>query len=143
DFYGIARGQERLHQIVDTNFWRSLTTVFLKDANFVDTARLMADIRQYEREKLTPKGVRLGFAGDVAVSQSLIHGIVTTQIHSLVWSLLGIYLITSVLGGSWRWGLYCLLPCALAVLIKLAVMGWYGIPLGVATSMFAAMTLGI
>jgi hypothetical protein len=29
------------------------------------------------------------------------------------------------------------------VLIKFAVMGWAGIPLGVATSMFAAMTLGI
>jgi hypothetical protein len=48
-----------------------------------------------------------------------------------------------VLGGSWRWGVYCVLPSALAVLIKFAVMGWLGIPLGVATSMFAAMTLGI
>ena len=28
-------------------------------------------------------------------------------------------------------------------MIKFAVMGWAGIPLGVATSMFAAMTLGI
>ena len=36
-----------------------------------------------------------------------------------------------------------MLPSALAVLIKFAVMGWLGIPLGVATSMFAAMTLGI
>jgi len=68
---------------------------------------------------------------------------VATQLQSLFWSLLGIYVITSVLGGSWRWGVYCLLPSALAVLIKLAVMGWCGIPLGVATSMFAAMTLGI
>ena len=39
--------------------------------------------------------------------------------------------------------MYCVLPSALAVLIKLAVMGWMGIPLGVATSMFAAMTLGL
>ncbi len=143
DFYGIALGQDRLHQIVDTNYWRSLTTVFLKDANFQDTARLMTDLRQYERERLARLGIKIGFAGDVAVSQSLIQGIVTTQLQSLFWSLLGIYLITSVLGGSWRWGLYCLLPSALAVLIKLAVMGWCGIPLGVATSMFAAMTLGI
>ena len=35
------------------------------------------------------------------------------------------------------------MPSALAVVIKLALMGWFGIPLGVATSMFAAMTLGI
>jgi len=48
-----------------------------------------------------------------------------------------------LLGGSWRWGFYCLLPSLLAVVIKFAIMGWSDIPLGVATSMFAAMTLGI
>jgi uncharacterized protein len=143
DYYNLALGPQRLRQIVDTNYWQSLTTVFLKDANFVDTARLMSDIRDYERKNLAPKGIKIGFAGDVAVSQSLIHGIVTTQLQSLIWSLLGIFAVATALGGSWRWGLYCLLPSLLAVLIKFAVMGWVDIPLGVATSMFAAMTLGI
>ena len=141
--YSATLGPRRLHQIVDTNYWQSLTTVFLKDANFVDTAKLMSDIRDYEREHLAPKGIKLGFAGDVAVSQSLISGIVTTQMQSLIWSLAGIFLVTSFFGGSWRWGFYCLLPSLLAVVVKFAVMGWAGIPLGVATSMFAAMTLGI
>jgi len=143
NYYGTALGPKRLHQIADTNYWRSLTTVFLKDANFVDTAKLMSDIREYEREHLLPKGIKLGFAGDVAVSQSLIRGIVTTQMQSLIWSLLGIFAVTAFFGGSWRWGFYCLLPSLLAILIKFAVMGCAGIPLGVATSMFAAMTLGI
>jgi hypothetical protein len=143
DYYGLARGPHRLRQVVDTNYWTSLTTVFLKDANFIDTARLMHTLRDYERERLTPRGIRLGFAGDVAVSQSLIGGIVATQMHSLVWSLVGIFVVTAVLGGSLRWGAYCLLPSLLAVLVKFALMGWLGIPLGVATSMFAAMTLGI
>ena len=141
--YSAALGPRRLHQIVDTNYWQSLTTVFLKDANFVDTASLMRDIRDYEREHLAPKGIKVGFAGDVAVSQSLIRGIVTTQMQSLIWSLAGIFLVTALFGGSWRWGFYCLLPSLLAIMIKFAVMGWAGIPLGVATSMFAAMTLGI
>jgi len=142
-YYAYALGQNRFHQIMDTNYWRSLTTVFLKDANFVETARLMNQVRTYEREQLAPKGINLGFAGDVALSQSLIHAIVTTQLQSLGWSLAGIFLVTALLGGSWRWGIFCVLPSALAVLVKFAVMGWAGIPLGVATSMFAAMTLGI
>ena len=36
-----------------------------------------------------------------------------------------------------------MLPSLFAVVVKFAVMGWADIPLGVATSMFAAMTLGI
>jgi predicted RND superfamily exporter protein len=143
DYYRFARGSHRLRQAVDADFRCSLTTVFLKDANFVDTAKLMGDIRAYEREHLAPLGIKLGFAGDVAVSQTLIHSIVTTQMQSLLWSLAGIFLVTSFFGGSWRWGWFCLLPSLLAVVIKFAVMGWAGIPLGVATSMFAAMTLGI
>ncbi|MGB8370161.1 MAG: efflux RND transporter permease subunit [Limisphaerales bacterium] len=143
DYYALALGPERLRQVVDSNYWQSLTTVFLKDANFVGTARLMGDIRDYEREHLAPKGIKLVFAGDVAVSQSLIRGIVTTQLQSLIWSLLGIFAVATALGGSARWGFYCLLPSLLAVVIKFAVMGWADIPLGVATSMFAAMTLGI
>ena len=143
DFYRIARGPHRLHQLMDTNYSRSLTSVFLKNANFADTAKLMRDIRGYEREHLAPMGIKVGFAGDVALSQSLIQGIVSTQLQSLFWSLAGIYLVTAVLGGSWRWGVICVMPSALAVVVKLAIMGWFGIPLGVATSMFAAMTLGI
>ena len=68
--YRLALGQKRLQQIVDTNYWQSLTTVFLKDANFVATGKLMKEIRDYEREHLTPKGIKLGFAGDVALSQT-------------------------------------------------------------------------
>ncbi len=123
DYYGIALGQQRLHQIVDTNYWQSLTTVFLKDANFVPTAKLMKDIRDYEREHLIPKGIKIGFAGDVALIQSLIDGVVATQMKSLLWSLAGILLATSLLGGSLRWGLYSVLRSLLAVVVKLAVMG--------------------
>jgi hypothetical protein len=143
DYYQYVRGPRRLRQVVDASFSQSLTTIFLKEANFVDTAKLMGDIRTYERDHLAPKGITLGFAGDVALSQALIKGIVTTQLQSLFWSVAGIALITAVLGGSFRWGVYCVLPSALAVVLKFAIMGWAGIPLGVATSMFAAMTLGI
>ena len=137
------RGPEQLRHAVDTNYARSLLTIFLKEANFVDTQKLMDDLRAYEREHLAPLHIRLGFAGDVAVSQSLIRGIVTTQTHSLLWSLAGIYAVTALLGRSLRCGVYAVIPCALSVLINFAVMGWLNIPLGVATSMFAAMTLGI
>jgi hypothetical protein len=129
--------------LVDTNYWQSLTTVFLKEANFADTARLMRDLREYERDHLAPHGIKIGFAGDVAVSQTLIQGIVRTQLASLALTLGIIFAITAGFGGSIRWGLNCLFPCVLALLVKFAVMGWMDIPLGVATSMFAAMTLGL
>lgn len=141
--YGRVRGPERLHHLVSPDWSRAVVTAFLKDSNYEATARLMDDLRAYERERLAPHGLRLGFAGDVAVSQALIGAIVTTQVRSLVLSLLGIFALTALLGRSLRRGLLCVIPPGLAVLVSFAAMGWLGIPLGVATSMFAAMTLGV
>jgi len=141
--YRNVRGVERLKQAVTADYDRSLVTIFLKNANFVATARLMNSIRQYEGTHLKPHGMTLEFAGDVAVSQTLIDAIVTTQVRSLLASLIGIFVVTAFLGRSLVWGVLCVLPCALAVLVNFAIMGWVGMPLGVATSMFSGMTLGI
>jgi predicted RND superfamily exporter protein len=138
-----ALGPERLRGIVNAGRTRGLVSVFLRGSNYAETARLMAALRAWERERLIPHGIRLGFAGDVAVSQALIGGVVTTQVESLALSLLGIFAVTAGLSRSLRRGLLCTVPAAFAVLLNFAVMGWLDIPLGVATSMFAGMTLGV
>ncbi len=141
--YGRVRGGERLAQLVDDQRRRALVTVYLEDSSYVDTRRLMAEIRHFEHQRLTPHGIRLRFAGDVAVSQATIDAVVTTQVRSLLLSLAGILAVAAVLSRSPRRGLYCLVPPAFAVLVSFATMGWLEIPLGVATSMFAGMTLGV
>jgi predicted RND superfamily exporter protein len=141
--YGRIRGEKRLREAVDPGFDRALVTAYLKNANFADTARLIAAIRAYEAERLAPEGIAVTLAGDVAVSQALIEGIARSQVSCLLLSLLGILAVTSVLERSLRAGLYCVIPPALAVLATFAFMGFADIPLGVATSMFSSMTLGI
>src|SRR5439155_17186493 len=138
-----VQGPERLREVVDPGLGRGLVAVFLKNANFVDTARLMNALRAFERARLEPERIRMDFAGDVAVSQALIQAIVHSQVGSLVGSLLGILAVTALLFRSLGWGTLCTLPAALAVAATFAVMGWSGMPLGVATSMFASMVLGI
>ncbi|HVR98928.1 MAG TPA: MMPL family transporter, partial [Thermoanaerobaculia bacterium] len=140
--YRRVRGPERLGQLVDSGYTKTLVTVFLDGSNYAATARLMDELRGYER-RLAPHGLRLGFAGDVAVSQAMIGAIVTTQVRSLALSLAGILVLIALLGRSWRRGLLAVLPPAFAVLVSFAAMGWLDIPLGVATSMFAGMTLGV
>lgn len=142
DLYAKIRGPERLRQLVDGSFREGVITVFLKNANFVATRRLLDEIRAFERAELAPRGLAVGFAGDVAVSQALIDAIVTTQLSSLLLSILGVLLVTALMGRSLEWGLYSVIPCSLMVLVSFGLMGWLGTPLGVATSMFASMTVG-
>ena len=141
--YGVVRGEERLRQTLTREADQGLIAAYLQQSDFRATGRLMRALRAYEETHLRPQGIRLHFAGDVAVSQALIESVVRTQVGSLVLSLVGIFLAAAVLGRSWRWGWLCVLPAALAVWLNFAVMGWLGIPLGVATAMFAGMTLGV
>ncbi len=138
-----VRGERRRREVIDDALRRAVVSVFLENANYRQTASLMAAVRDYERRHLGPLGVRVDFAGDVAVSQAMIPAIVETQVGSLLLALAGAAAAVSLLRRSLAAGLLTVAPAAVAVLWVFGAMGWLGMPLGVATSMFCAITLGI
>ncbi|HXU29291.1 MAG TPA: MMPL family transporter [Thermoanaerobaculia bacterium] len=141
--FDLGRGAERRREVIDDSMQRTVVTLFLKDANFQETARLMGDLRAASDRLLGRYGAHLDFAGDVAVSQAMIPAIVKTQVSSVAGSLLGCLVALYLLHRSLRIGLIAVLPTALSTLWIFGLMGWLGIPLGVATSMFCAITIGI
>lgn len=143
NLFRAVRGPVRLAETFEPEREQALITVFLREANFQKTARLLAEVRRYEEAELRPRGIRLGLAGGVPLSQAMIQAIAQSQTFSLLLALLGIFLVAAWWSSSWRWGLFCTLPAALAALINFGLMGWLGIPLGVATSIFAGVTIGV
>jgi len=143
EVFDMARGKLRREELIDDDLRRAVVPIFLKDANYRQTAALMAALRAWARAHLAPAGTRLGFAGDVAVSQAMIPAIVDTQVASTTLALAGSCLVGCLLFRSFWLGVCALLPSTVAVLWVLGAMGWGGIPLGVATSMFCAITLGV
>ena len=136
-------GQDRRFEILNKENTGSLVTVFIKSANFIETEALMKSIRTYEAEHLTPHGIRLQFSGDVAVSQAMIPVLVNTQVTSLLISLLGVWLISLLLQRSLLFSLLLVMPTAFAVCVLYTLMGLLGMPLGVATSMFGGICIGL
>ncbi|HYL04534.1 MAG TPA: MMPL family transporter, partial [Thermoanaerobaculia bacterium] len=143
EVFAAVRGRQQRREILDDDLRQALVSIFLKEANYRDTARLMRALRGYERRELAPHGAVLDFAGDVAVSQAMIPAIVFTQVASTSLALLGSCVLLCLLFRSVRLGILALLPSSLAVAWVLGAMGWSGMPLGVATSMFCAIALGV
>lgn len=69
--------------------------------------------------------------------------IIASQIKSVIASVLLIFLITSLLLKSFKRGLFCSLIIGLTVIINFGIMGWFKIPLDVATAMIASVAIGI
>lgn len=141
-FEGI-RGLRRRREVLDDQLGSGLVTLFLKAANFKDTARILARVRSFEERKLRPLGARLEAAGDIASSQAMIGAIAGSQRSSLAVGLAAVFLLLWWWHRSARAALFIVLTPALVTLWILGGMGWAGIPLGVASSMFGAISLGI
>jgi hypothetical protein len=143
DNYRRVRGAQQLARTIEADGSAVLTTALLSHANFDTTRRLLDRVREYEREHLAPAGLTLELAGDIAVSQALVGGIVWSQVSSLGLSLAGIVVSLALILRSWRLGLLCAVPAAFVVLASFAFMATFDVPVGVATSMFAGMLLGV
>lgn len=136
-------GERRLREMIDAANQQAVITVFLKDANYRAVDALLKKIAEYERAYLSPRGIRVGYAGDVLLSQSLIKAITYTELWSIGGSLGAMCLLIALMERSIWIGIICSFPSLLAILANLSLMGMLGIPIGVATSMFAGITFGI
>jgi hypothetical protein len=141
--FGTARGDDRRREMLDDAMRRTVVLCLLKNANYQDTAGIMTALREHAARDLAPLGMTLDFAGDVAVSQAMIPAIVRTQLGSLLLTLALNFLVLWLAFGSAGSAAVCCLPSMLGVLWVFGTMGYLGIPLGVATSMFCAISLGI
>ncbi len=69
--------------------------------------------------------------------------IVNGQIQSLLLTLVVIGLVVLILMRDIRSALLSLIPMTVAVMLNFGIMGWFGIRLDIATSIIAAITIGI
>jgi predicted RND superfamily exporter protein len=141
--YAASRGPNRRAELIDEDEAHVLVTVFTKAPNYREVERLTRVIRRFERARLAPLGLAVELAGDVAVSQAMIGAITGTERGSLLVSLIGILALATFLWRSAAFGALTVLPCGLALLLLFAAMGAFGVPLGIASSMFSAMVLGL
>jgi predicted RND superfamily exporter protein len=143
DYMDRFRSLSRRREVIDDERRSGLVTAFLRNANFRDAQRVMDGVREHARLELEPHGIQVDFAGDVAVSQAMIPAIVRSQLSSLALTLVSVLVLSILLFRSVAQGIACVIPAAAAAVGVLALMGLAGVPLGVATSMFCAITIGI
>jgi predicted RND superfamily exporter protein len=99
-------------------------------------------ISNYLRETL-PDNYAFTMTGHPMINVKLAYYIVTGQLKSLLLSLVVIGIIVTLLFYHLKAGLLALIPMSIAVIFNFGIMGWLGIKLDLATSIIAAITIGI
>ena len=88
-------------------------------------------------------GIQATLGGDINVSYHWIDKIAQSNLYSIIACALAVLIMATLLFRSLNAGVFSLLPVALSIVLVYAVMGFSGIWLGVGTSMFASIAIGL
>ncbi|GBU27280.1 membrane protein [Treponema sp. R8-4-B8] len=118
------------------------STVQLRTVGIEDSHAIFHTIEQYAAANFPP-GVKFTLGGTTMVESSLNDQVVQTQVISMLFSIICVFIIVSFANKSIIAGIIGIVPLSISILINFAVMGFAGIKLNLGTSMVAAVAVGI
>jgi len=81
--------------------------------------------------------------GTPVVDARMLKLMVKGQLQSLALAILCIFIIMVILSRSLTYGTFCAIPVSLTVILNFGIMGWFKIPLDVASAVIASVAIGI
>lgn len=139
----IIQARIDLDQYLSVDGRSARVRLFIPNADFARTRELETWLDRELPGALEGSGVRFHRSGELAAAQAVVRSVVANVLSSTAWSIAGVAVVLALALQSLPHGLVCLAPTISGLLILLGIMGFVGIPLGVATGMFAAVTVGV
>jgi predicted RND superfamily exporter protein len=117
-------------------------TVQLRNHSTEETGNIIADAKAFAKEHF-PEGYTIEATGAGEMEYVMTKMVVQSQLSSLIFSLLSVFIIVAIAYKSALAGLLCAVPLAFAILLNYMVMGFAHINLDLVTSIIASVAVGI
>ncbi len=138
----VLRSSLDLDQVLSRDARSARVRILVRDADY----RRGTELREHLRRRLSPlvqgHGVTLHWSGDLPVALEVVRTILTNQLGSIGWSLAGIALILLVVLRRPVDVAVILAPILAAAGLVIGAVGYLGLPLGIASAMFLALSIG-
>jgi predicted RND superfamily exporter protein len=118
------------------------STVQLRTLGMSDSQAVFREIDKYIAANF-PTDLRVTVGGTTMVEGSLNNLVVQSQLVSMFFSIVCVFIILALSNKSLVAGFIGIAPLSISVLINFAVMGFAGIKLNLGTSMVAAVSVGV
>lgn len=141
--YTLSADPTDFEEEVDPARREALVRFNLNTSRWSDHARIVGELERQVAALFPVEGTRAVVTGRVMVDHVWMQGIRDSHFASVALSVIAVLVMCIALFRSLAAGLACVLPVAVAVLAVYAVMGFGDIWLGVATSMFASVAIGL
>lgn len=132
-----------------TNFADDMTNpkairiqIQLKSHSTVETGKLIDEINDYVK-RYFPKGYTVTPTGAATLENTMSHLVINSQMVSIAFSLVMVFLIIAISFKSGWAGLIGAIPLGLVILLNFMVMGFAGIRLDLCTSIVSSIAIGV
>ncbi|WP_282608628.1 outer membrane lipoprotein-sorting protein [Pelagibius sp. Alg239-R121] len=141
--YSTSANPTDFEEEVDYDYRRANIRLNLNSSLYRSNREVIAALEDYVAKEFIDGGMTVNLSGRVYVNFHWLNTIGDNHLRSLTISLVLVWLMASLVFRSALAGAFALIPVGMSILLIYAVMGFSGIWLGVGTSMFAAIAIGL
>jgi predicted RND superfamily exporter protein len=128
---------------IDYDYRTANIRVNLKSSSYQDFKVVVEALQSYIDQNFSNSDLRANLSGRVNLNYHWIKDLGSSHFRGLVVALISVWLVAGLLFRSMLAGVFALLPVAASILLIYATMVAMDIRLGVGTSMFAAVAIGL
>mgnify|MGYP002700144255 FL=1 len=141
--YSTAGDPDDFEEEIDTDYAQANIRFNLHVADYQLLTKIVPLIKDYVVQEFNTDQIQAHLSGRVMVNHTWLKTIGDNHLRSLLLSLLFVWVAAAVVFRSILAGALSLIPVVMSLLMVYAVMGFGQIWLGVGTSMFAAIAIGL
>ncbi|HFD14566.1 MAG TPA: hypothetical protein ENJ34_04595 [Epsilonproteobacteria bacterium] len=141
--YSARASSDDFENILDYNYQKANVRIYMDSGEYVHETVVIKNIENYLKEHFKSTNIQAEVSGRVNVDYHWILSIENSHFKSIGISLLLVFLMAFISFRKFSMALLVTTPVMLAILMIYGVMGYTGIWLGVGTSMFASIAIGL
>ncbi len=141
--YSMSGSPADFEQEIDYDYRLANIRVTLNEGSFQRNREVILALQTYIDEQFSAPGLDASLSGRVYLYYHWIKDLARSHFIGLSIALIAVWLVASLLFRSLYAGLYVVAPVLTSVLMVYSAMVALGIPLGIASSMFAAIAIGL
>ncbi|MCK4653331.1 MAG: MMPL family transporter, partial [Candidatus Cloacimonetes bacterium] len=135
-------GSDELDNILSFDYDQALIQARMSSFKSSDRDRMIAQVEK-AIDKHFEKEVKVILTGQPVLSQTMEKLMVRGQLQSLTLAIFLVFIIMILLSRSITYGAFTTIPITLTVILNFGIMGWFKIPLDVASAVLASIVIGI
>jgi len=139
----LLEGQDIMEQLVSNDLYEGLIQAYVATSEESVMRAINDSINNYINKNINNENCKMSLTGFPSIYKKLGDSIIESQIKSLLICILLVFLIISTIFKSIPKGFFAIIPIFCTLFILFGSMGWFNIPLDIATVLTGSITVGI